>query len=102
MDRNLSTAGMDSFLLSGSNQEESEVGEIQKDENPIPEYYNTDEFHKYLLAQEASEGVNECGYIFLLTDKQMYAAGDMIKGTVFIDMFKPCSSRELNIQFKCI
>ena len=41
------------------------------------------------------------GYIVILLDKEEYASGDLIRGIVIIDLFKPSLQKDIFIQFKC-
>lgn len=43
---------------------------------------------------------NGSGYVSIMLDKKSYAAGDVVKGTVYIDLFKPAQARDIFIQFK--
>lgn len=36
----------------------------------------------------------------ILVDKEMYMPGDVIKGSVFMDLFQPSSCKDIFIQFK--
>jgi hypothetical protein len=38
--------------------------------------------------------------MFIITDKDEYSPGDMIRGKIFIDFFVPCKQKDLNIKFK--
>ena len=43
---------------------------------------------------------NGSGYVSILLDKKSYAAGEVVKGTVYIDLFEPAQARDIFIQFK--
>jgi hypothetical protein len=49
---------------------------------------------------DAVEGLGNSGYMFIITDKDEYSPGDMIRGKIFIDFFVPCKQKDLNIKFK--
>ena len=36
----------------------------------------------------------------IMLDKDMYTAGDLVKGTVYIDLFQPSVAKDIFIQFK--
>ncbi len=41
------------------------------------------------------------GYIVILLDKEEYASGDLMRGIVIMDLFKPSLQKDIFIQFKC-
>ena len=41
------------------------------------------------------------GYIVIILDKDEFASGDLIRGIVVIDLFKPSLQKDIFIQFKC-
>jgi len=40
---------------------------------------------------------NGSGYVSILLDKEFYVAGDVIKGTVIIDLFNPSTCKDIFI-----
>jgi hypothetical protein len=42
------------------------------------------------------------GYMFIITDKEEYSPGEMIKGKVILELFYPCPQKELHLGFKGI
>ena len=40
---------------------------------------------------------NGSGYVSIMLDKKSYAAGDVVKGTVYIDLFQPTQARDIFI-----
>ena len=44
--------------------------------------------------------MNNSGYIIILTDKETYRTGELVKGTVFCDLFQPTKQQDIFIQFK--
>jgi len=45
--------------------------------------------------------VQDDGYIVILLDKEEYASGDLMRGIVIMDLFKPSLQKDILIQFKC-
>jgi hypothetical protein len=45
--------------------------------------------------------VQDDGYIVILLDKEEYASGDLMRGIVIMDLFKPSLQKDIFIQFKC-
>jgi len=40
---------------------------------------------------------NESGYMAILLDKEFYVTGDVIKGSVIIDLFNPSTCKDIFI-----
>ena len=44
--------------------------------------------------------MNNSGYVIILTDKETYRTGELVRGTVFCDLFQSTKQQDIFIQFK--
>ena len=86
----MNTSQMDSYLMT-SNKASSHFGELQIQEQPfkLPAYVEKQHFKDFLTHTKSELQPNNSGYIVILTDKQCYQTGELVRGTVMIDLFKP-------------
>ena len=84
----MATSQLDSLLMS-SIKAMSQGGEIEIQQQPvkIPDYINKDHFTRFLAKNKSELQANNSGYIVILTDKDEYQAGDLVKGTVYLELF---------------
>ena len=94
----MATSHLDSMLLSSVKG----LSEMQRGEDQLyPSYMDNDKYIQFLkqgLKTQVQE--NESGYVSILLDKEVYVAGDVIVGSVIIDLFNPSSCKDIFIQFK--
>ena len=85
-----------------SNKAESHCGELQIQEAPfkLPGYIEKDHFKDFLSKSGSALQTNNSGYIVILTDKECYETGDLVRGTVLCDLFKPTKQQDIFIKFK--
>ena len=87
--RSLNTSQMDSFLMT-SNKGSSQFGDLQMQEAiKIPKYIEKDTFKDFLTTNNSELQPNNSGYIVILTDKESYQTGELVRGTVLCDLFAP-------------
>ena len=95
---------MDSFLLSSHqnfnmNDTKDVAGSQAPAEREAPIHVTND----YNVQMNTyAEIVDEWGYMFIITDKDEYSPGELIKGKVILELFYPCPQKELNMVFKGI
>ena len=97
----MNTSQMDSYLMT-SQKADSYAGDLQIQEAPfkLPVYVHK-EYFKDFLAQSGSElQPNNSGYIVILTDKESYQTGELVRGTVLLDLFQPSKQQDIFIKFK--
>ena len=44
--------------------------------------------------------INNSGYIVIVTDKDCYTNGELVTGTVYMDLFQPSHQKDIFIKFK--
>ena len=55
----------------------------------MPVYTDTEEFKTFLDSVGSTLQPNNSGYIVILTDKDCYTNGELVTGTIYIDLFQP-------------
>jgi len=65
---------------------DSQIEEFKQLEPP-PEYTNTDEFKTFVQQQDIQLTAN--GYMYVHTYKPFYFPGEIVRGSVLIDIFNP-------------
>jgi hypothetical protein len=45
---------------------------------------------------------DNAGYMFIITDKEEYSPGELIRGKVILELFYACPQKELHLGFKGI
>ena len=85
-----------------SQKADSHFGELQIQEQPfkLPAYVEKQYFKDFLTHTKSELQPNNSGYIVILTDKPCYQTGELVKGTVMIDLFKPTKQQDIFIKFK--
>ena len=94
----MATSHLDSMLLSSMKG----LSDIQRgDDQPYPSYMDNDKYIQFLKqGLKTSVQENESGYMANLLDQEFYVTGDVIKGSVIIDLFNPSTCKDIFIQFK--
>ena len=97
----MNTSQMDSFLMT-SQKGESQFGDLQIQEAPfkLPDYVGSDTFKQFLAQHKSQLQPNNSGYIVILTDKDSYQTGDLVRGTVVCDLFQATKQQDIFIKFK--
>ena len=66
----------------------------------LPKYIEKDDFKDFLAANNSELQPNNSGYIVILTDKESYHTGELVRGTVLCDLFAPTKQQDIFIKFK--
>ena len=66
----------------------------------MPSYVEKPEFKEFLKKEGSEMQPNNSGYIVIKTDKECYTNGEMVTGTVYIDLFQPSSQKDIFIKFR--
>ena len=66
----------------------------------MPAYTEKPEFQEFLKRVGSTMQINNSGYIVIVTDKECYTNGELMTGTVYIDLFQPSHQKDIFIKFK--
>ena len=85
----MNTSQMDSYLMTSQKADSHFDMQIQEQPFKLPSYVDKDYFKDFLAHTKSELQPNNSGFIVILTDKESYQTGEIVRGTVMLDLFKP-------------
>ncbi len=76
---------LDSFLLSTVLNQQQPTRTLEQSPNYVHDY----EFQNFIDSVQPMVHTNK-GFMFIALDKDFYEPGEMVKGSVFFDLFQKC------------
>jgi hypothetical protein len=98
------TSELDSMLFS-SYKAASIIDQVQNNDGlmeplALPEYTQKNEFKQFLAENGSQIQENNSGFIVILLDKETYTTGELMRGTVLLDLFYDAYQKDIFIKFK--
>ena len=86
--------------LFGDEDNESDNMDLFEPGMAQPEYTETEEFNKFVKDQDISIH-DKYGYVFIHTYKPFYFPGEIVRGSIVLDLFNdlPKKCKNINIRF---